>query len=333
LAQAGLSSRNFCVLGEFIRMSLPGDASTIRDDQHTEVTRCNREGMERLRQGDNKGALDLLLRAEEMLSQHHEGSGLSEDSNRTLTRAQAVTASNLGIYYKRGRDFGRAISYLEKALQLHESCGADLQTLAGAHLNLCACFSQADIHDQALRHATTAVEHMGRFIADTELGECQSDEGQIHEARPDDYATLAIAYHNVAMARESLRQWGDATLAYTQAYEVVMRSLGPDHALTKAFEQTARCPKRPKPLEEKRTWRTLPNGFKLPDIPRTKPNSVGPLHQEYKLDTSVFPQWPPPTATAEERRWYKMAKAQRIPRVGPTASQTLYSDSKIPKSR
>jgi tetratricopeptide (TPR) repeat protein len=311
-------------------MSL-GDSSVIREDQHAEVTRCNREGMERLRQGDNKTALELLLRADEILSNHHEGTGLAEDANRTLTRAQAVTASNLGIYHKRKGDFQRAISYLEKALQLHESCGADLQTLAGAHLNLCACFSQAEIHEQALRHATTAVEHMGRFIADTELGECQSEEGQIHEAQPDDYATLAIAYHNVAMARESLRQWGDATLAYTQAYEVVIRSLGPDHALTKAFEQTARCPKQPKPPEEKRTWRSVPSSVRLPDIPRTKPNSVGPLHQDYTLDGSVFPQWPPSNATTEEKRWYRMAKAQRIPRHAGAAS--LYSDTKIPRSR
>merc|ERR1719262_2036191 len=128
--------------------------------------------MDRLRQGDNKAALELLNRADEILSNHHEGSGLSEDSNRTLTRAQAVTASNLGIYWKRMREFQRATSYLEKALQLHESCGADLQTLAGAHLNLCACFSQADVHEQALRHATTAVEHMGRFIADTGSATC-----------------------------------------------------------------------------------------------------------------------------------------------------------------
>jgi len=287
--------------------------------------------MERLRQGDNKAALELLLRAEDILSNHHEGNGLTEDANRTLTRAQAVTASNLGIFYKRNREFQRAITYLEKAQQLHESCGADLQTLAGAHLNLCACFSQAELHEQALRHATTAVEHMGRFIADTELGELQSDEGQFHEAQPDDYATLSIASHNVAMARESLRQWGDATLAYTQAYEVVIRSLGPDHALTKAFEQTARCPKVPKPPEEKRTWRMVPSGVKLPDIPRKKPSSAGPGHQEYTLDGSVFPQWPPPTATPEEKRWYRMAKAQRVPRSAAAAS--LYSDTKIPRSR
>lgn len=295
-------------------MSLPGDGG-LREDLQAEVTRCNREGMERLRQGDNRGAHELLRRADEILSHHHEGHGLGEDATRTLSRAQAVTASNLGIYHKRNREFQVAVGHLQKALRLHESSGADLRTLAGAHLNLCACFSQGDVHDSALRHAATAVELMGRFIAATELGECQNEDGQLNEAQPDDYATLAIAYHNVAVAREALRQWGDATLAYTQAYEVVMRSLGPDHALTKAFEQTARCPKKTKAPEAPRTFRTAPGPLKLPDIPSMKPVNAGPAHEEYTLDPSVFPVWPPVTATAEEKRWYRMARRNKTPRT------------------
>merc|ERR1712232_392139 len=63
------------------------------------------------------------------------------------------------------------------------------------------------------------------------------------------------AYHKSAEAHERLKQWGQATLAYTQAYEVVRRSLGPYHQLTKSFEKSARCPRRPAPPEVPLSWR------------------------------------------------------------------------------
>merc|ERR1712039_176269 len=87
----------------------------------------------------------------------------------------------------------------------------------------------------------------GQLIASPDLessGAGRSD----REPKLDDYAMLAVAYHKVAQAHEGLREWGKATFAYTQAYEVVRRSLGPDHHLTKSFEKSPRCPHRLSPL-------------------------------------------------------------------------------------
>merc|ERR1719331_2945786 len=68
---------------------------------------------------------------------------------------------------------------------------------------------------------------------------------------------------------EHMKQWGQATLAYTQAYEVVRRSLGPYHQLTKSFEKSARCPRRPAPPEVPLSWRGSA-AKKLPQLPHVE---------------------------------------------------------------
>jgi len=144
---------------------------------------------------------------------------------------------------------------------------------------------------------------------------------------------LVVAYHKSAEAHEALRQWGQATLAYTQAYEVVRRSLGPDHHLTKSFEKSARCPRRPTQPEVPLSWRLNASGQRrLPQLPhvqkKRKPREVtngaemrsmmpgeaaylprSPV--SYKMDDSMFPTWPPPDVKGEEKQWYLMAKQDR----------------------
>merc|ERR1719198_484171 len=142
--------------------------------------------------------------------------------------------------------------------------------------------------------------------------------------RPDDYAMLAVAYHKVAEAHEHLKQWSQATLAYTQAYEVVRRSLGPYHQLTKSFEKSARCPRRPAPPEVPLSWRATSGNGRLPLLPDVgRPHTTRPKSRStelratvreplgYSLSPTSFPSWPPKTASTEEREWYNMAIQER----------------------
>jgi len=278
-----------------------------------EVMSANRGAMEELRRGEPEEALRMLNSAQELLETSGGGgaAGGAEDQSARFT-ARAVTASGLAKVHKRARNHVEAAQCLESALELYEAADADLRTLVAAHLNLAACYLDAEAPQASLQRATTAVQLGGRLLVDGGGGGGESPQGP----RSDDYAMLAVAYHKTAEAHEALREWGSATLAYTQAYEVVRRSLGPDHHLTKSFERSARCPRRPCPPEVPSGWRArsaTPQQKRLPVLPstpRSRPLSLsGGL--EYKLNSETFPSWPPRSVSREEQVWYELARQHR----------------------
>lgn len=334
-----------------------------------EAVTLNEEGMAFLRARDIAGASERLGRAEAML-QSTDGVATADARDPTLPgrrhAALALTAGNLGCLHKRLGDYASAVGYLSYALRLHEEAGADGRTLAGAHLNLYGCLATEGSPSQqesALRHASAAVELLGRVVASAELqapstavqgtpagvggdgrgsGEEVEDDVGPSGLRLEDYASLAIAYHNVACAKESLRDWSGAALAYTQAYEVAVRSLGADHSLTKAFEQSVRCPGGRPQLgcaEAPLTWRSSSRTTALPNIPtlrwsrgrhgaamaRASPRLTGAsLAKRYALPEDAFPQWPPKTSTKEELAWYAYAE-RRL--KGPANGRLLHTRS------
>jgi len=309
------------------------------NDPHTqwvqiqeEAMAANREGMQELRNGNPPPALRLLTHGRDLLERAE--SFISADDRIALSSAQALTASNLGIYHKRHWNHKEAVGYLQRSLELYEVSGADIRTIVASHLNLCVCYLHAEIPEEALQNARTAVELEGRLIAASKLDssnvERSHDTGSLSGApgnsignsgdvRPDDYATLAIAYHKVAEAHEMLREWGEATLAYTQAYEVVVRSLGPNHHLAKTFEKSTRCPHRTRPPEVPRCWKTASAMRPLPSLPCARQGqgssaqapSVTQDLWKYQLNEEVFAAWPPKTASKEDRQWYAMAQKHR----------------------
>lgn len=291
-----------------------GPSAAQWEDVHAEVMQFNREGLRLLHQCENESAYQMLKSGEELLTRAAEEGNIDGVDRKALGMAQAITASNLGIYFKRLRNYQLAMGYLQRALKTYESVGTDLRTLVAAHLNLCVCLLEAEVPDAALRHATVAIDLKSRFIAAAEVGEAGED-GQPLQTQPDDYATLAIAYHKVAECREALRQWPEATLAYTQAHEVVVRSLGPNHKLTKAFEQSTRCPSaRPVAPEVPRSARrpaTVDDGRRHPAAKLPGPAPPMTDFSRYKLDASIFPSWPPKGMSREEKQWYGMAAQHR----------------------
>merc|ERR1712032_847159 len=113
---------------------------------------------------------------------------------------------------------------------------------------------------------------------------------------------------------------GKATFAYTQAYEVLRRSLGSQHHLTKQFERSTRCPHRVKQPAKPDSARamTSPKNARLPNIPSCGRRSAakGHVFHGYDLDARVFAPWPPPTTTQEEHLWYAMAASPGGKRYG-----------------
>ncbi|CAK9070594.1 unnamed protein product [Durusdinium trenchii] len=189
-------------------------------DFHALVLSCNRDGMEALRKGQSKAAFEQFKYAEAILIANQAESG---------TSLAAVTCNNLGCYYKKVGKLHGALSYLRRALQMEVDLGTDEVTLAGTNLNICAILSKLEKHDKAVQHALAALELIDRKTSSSDPATIPAD----------DYAVLAIAYHNVAIERDLLHQYDKAAAAFHQGFEVAKRCLGEDHPLSVTLGKNA----------------------------------------------------------------------------------------------
>ena len=113
-----------------------------------------------------------------------------------------------------------------RSLKIDVGMQTDDVAIGGTHLNLCAILSKLNKHAKALQHAMCALDLIGNRIS------LASSDGT---PTKDDYATLAIAYHNVGVEREFLHQWDEAAIAYRQGSDVATRCLGERHPLVQAL--------------------------------------------------------------------------------------------------
>lgn len=134
---------------------------------------------------------------------------------------RAVTFNNLACYYRKcvrrharparashartnARRRGKlhaALTYLQKALRI-EARLEHVDNPADTHLNMCAVLSQLGRHSQALEHAQSALillqEELFAKPLDGAAGATGDDTADA-APRPDRFAVLAIAYHNIAV--------------------------------------------------------------------------------------------------------------------------------------
>jgi len=187
-------------------------------DMREIILSCNKDGMEALRNGQEKTAFDQFKYAEAML--------LANQMDGDNTALLAVTCNNLGCYYKKTGKFHGALSYFRRALKMENELSTDEVTLAGTHLNLCAVLSKLEKHTKAFQHALCALELMSRVVSSSNAG-----------ASAEDYTVLAVAYHNVGMEREFLGQYDQAATAFQNGFQVAKRLLGESHPLSLTLER------------------------------------------------------------------------------------------------
>merc|ERR1719424_2502977 len=161
-----------------------------------------------------KHAFDHFKYAEAML--------LANQQDSSGTTLLSVTCNNLGCYYKKVGKFHGALSYLRRALKMEVELKTHEVTLAGTHLNICAILSKLEKHDKAVQHALSALELINQLVNRTDPDKITHD----------DYSVLAIAYHNVAVERDFLKQYEKAASAFQQGYQVAKRCFGEDHPLS-----------------------------------------------------------------------------------------------------
>jgi len=179
---------------------------------------------------------------------------LTEESD----RYRAVTYNNFACVFRRTKKLRSALSYLEKALEieynyLHFSEHAvddclQISNPCDIHLNICAILSQMGKHELALQHAMKAliliqdeliskVAPSGPDVSSQDLaadGSQLSMTGMPQQSRkPEDrLIVLCIAYHNIAVEQEFLKQYQASLNSYAKAAQSALKYLGDMHPMT-----------------------------------------------------------------------------------------------------
>ncbi|CAJ1391860.1 unnamed protein product [Effrenium voratum] len=310
-------------------VSTKDSATASPEELRALAANCCTDGAQLLRKGEMEEAQQQLLRGQTLLERAEAASSVSSDK-KAFAVLQAEIAGNLGICYRRAKDFDNAIQQLQLALQYHQVRldaekaaqldAPDLRTLVAAHLNLASCHLESEAPGPALKHASMAAQISGQVLSRT-------GEAGTPEPTENDFAMLAVSFHKAAEAHEALKEWGKAIFAHTQAREVVQRSLGAAHPLAQSL---ARCQPRPntgrseflenyaasigrstgcpllRPGKGQKVLPTIPRGA------RGKPlTSVDFQLTGYQIQKVDFPSWPPESSSNEEKEWYAMARALR----------------------
>jgi len=169
-----------------------------------------------------QGAYDLLKRAEQLA----ETSGVD----------RAVTWNNMACYYRRVGKIRAAVTFLERALQVeeHRHSGDAAQT----HLNLCATLSQLRRHDAAIYHAQCALIRVYEMLSPAMMGGELGDAKEANSEPKEAVTVLCIAYHNLAVEHEHLRNYESAMGAFVEGLRWASRFLPVNHDLTNILKSS-----------------------------------------------------------------------------------------------
>jgi len=189
---------------------------------------CNRAATTMLHEDNLDGAINLLKRAEEVADRHE------------LDRA--VTWNNLACYYRRTGKLRAAVTYLERALAIEENAGGC--DAAQTHLNLCATLSQLQRHSEALGHAQKALiriyETLSRLMLSGKL-KPPADGREVAEEQQEQVTVLCVAYHNLAVEQEYLKNIDSAASSYAEGVTWAVRFLPAGHQLHEVMRNSLKA--------------------------------------------------------------------------------------------
>ncbi|RLN83922.1 hypothetical protein BBJ28_00021465 [Nothophytophthora sp. Chile5] len=183
---------------------------------------CNLLAMSFLQQDNYAVTIDLLKKAE-VLTQRHPAE-------------RATTLNNLACYYRRLGKLHAAMTSLKRALELEKRL-ENLRNAADTHLNMCAVLSQLGKHQEALEHAQEALITLqeGFFqgtSAPVGAAATEGSAGDTSSSRLDRLSVLCIAYHNIGVEQEFLKDYAESVASYKKGVGVAEQYLGMDHSIT-----------------------------------------------------------------------------------------------------
>ena len=168
----------------------------------SEVLRCNKQAMEKLREGETISALTLLNEAQEQLKFIH-----------TDSQVWAITFNNLGCYFKKTNDNETALKHFYKALEIEIKRPQNTITLAGTYLNINSIYSAQNLHDKALSYGLKALSLL--------LAANDKDNNV--------WTSLIVSYHTVGQEYEFLNRKQEALNVYRNGLDVAKEKLGKNH--------------------------------------------------------------------------------------------------------
>ncbi|KDO23909.1 hypothetical protein SPRG_10054 [Saprolegnia parasitica CBS 223.65] len=172
---------------------------------------CNLLSMTFLQQENYAVTIELLKKAE-ILTEH-------------LPEERATTLNNMACYYRRIGKLHGALNCLKRALEI-ELRIQKVSATADTHLNLCAVYSTMGKHPSALEHAQAAL-----IVLHEELFSQGKDLEQLDHRR-DRVSVLCIAYHNIGVEYEYLKQFSHSVASYQKALGIAEQYLGPVNGVT-----------------------------------------------------------------------------------------------------
>ena len=138
---------------------------------------------------------------------------------------RAVTFNNLACFCRQQGRLHASLTYLQRALAIEQGLQR-VDNPADTHLNLCAVLSQLGRHEEALGHAQAALQLLQDELFGGPGGAAAAAQ------KPDRIAVLAIAYHNLGVEHEFLKQFTASLKAYTKGVEIAGVYLGAAHGIT-----------------------------------------------------------------------------------------------------
>ncbi|POM58517.1 Hypothetical protein PHPALM_36820 [Phytophthora palmivora] len=163
---------------------------------------CNLLAMSFLQQDNYAVTIDLLKKAEVLTQRHHPAE-------------RATTMNNLACYYRRLGKLHSAMASLKRALELEKRL-ENVRNAADTQLNMCAVLSQLGKHQEALEHAQEALITLQEgFIHTKHTTDTTTDNGvDPSSSRLDRISVMCIAYHNIGVEQEFLKDCAESVASY-----------------------------------------------------------------------------------------------------------------------
>jgi len=187
---------------------------------------CNMLSMIFLQKEKFEATLEFLRKAEQLA--------------RNSLELKGVTYNNMACYYRRIGKLKIALKYLEDALAIEIKLDKT-KALADTHLNICAVYSQLEKHDIAMNHIMKSIillqdELLIYSMTPEDQNNSIQDESERKKQLEDRIAVLAIAYHNLGVEHEYLKQYEEAILTYRKAVNFARNHLGEHSQVAKNLQ-------------------------------------------------------------------------------------------------
>jgi tetratricopeptide (TPR) repeat protein len=154
--------------------------------------------------------------------------------------------NHLACYYKRVDKLRLTKTYLEKALELSRVYKEAPIDRASLHLNMCAVLSGLNKHKEAVRFGGSAVQYAQEELVNLKLNGGTETTQKV--------TLLAVAYHNLAVEEEHLRNFDAALEWYNKAVNF-METHGSQSSLLEEFRKSAAAAHKAYQRNKRRTTR------------------------------------------------------------------------------